>query len=429
MAEQNVKSTRRRKKKLWIITELYYPENNQTGYYLTKIGEGLARDFDVSVLCSQPNYAFRGTIAPKHEIHNKVEIFRVKGTTLDKNILIFRLVNMLTNGWSVFFNALFKIKKDSEVLTVSAPPSLPFLSALAARLKGVEYSVIIQDKYPEAMIAVEKVRPDSLFIKVFNRLNGWLYSNAKKIIVVGRDMGELVLSQIKKDYVKEKKIEVIPNWASLEEIEPRPKSENKILEKLGILDKFVFLYAGNMGHPQDVESIVRCAEMLKEHKDIRFIFIGGGVKRKWVESEIEKKKLQNVFLLDPLPREQQTLFLNACDVGLVSLVNRMYGVAMPSRTYNFLAAGKPILALTEDNSEVERVISEEKVGWTVKPQDPGLLFEKIKEIFGQRHDLQKMSETARHVALNIYNCENSLEKYRRAINGASDNARSAIKHK
>ena len=98
---------------LWVITELYYPENNQTGYYITNICEGLTEVFDVKIICGQPNYAFRGTIAPKHEIHKNVEIFRVRGTTLDKNVLFFRLINMLTHGSSVFINSLKKIKKGS----------------------------------------------------------------------------------------------------------------------------------------------------------------------------------------------------------------------------------------------------------------------------------------------------------------------------
>ena len=163
MAEVNQTGKQSKKKKLWIITELYYPENNQTGYYMTGIGEGLTDVFDVKIICGQPNYAFRGTIAPKHEIHKNVEIFRVRGTTLDKNVLIFRLINMLTHGCSVFFNAILKIKKNDEVLTVSAPPSLPFLSALAAKIKGVEYSLIIQDKYPETIVAVKKAGSDIIF--------------------------------------------------------------------------------------------------------------------------------------------------------------------------------------------------------------------------------------------------------------------------
>lgn len=423
MAEKNGDRAIQRKKRLWIITELYHPENNQTGYYMTQIGEGLTEDFDVKVICGQPNYAVRGIIAPKHEIHKDVEIFRVRGTTLDKNVLIYRLINMFTHGWSVFFNALFKIKKNDEVLTVSAPPSLPFLSAVAAKLKGVEYSVIIQDKYPEILVAVKKAKPDGIFIKFFNRLNKWLYSNAKKIIVVGRDMMDVVKLQLDHKIDQDQKLAVIPNWAALEEIEPRPKKENELLKKLGIADKFIFLYAGNMGHPQDVESIIECAERLKDHPEIRFVFIGSGVKRKWIESQIGKKSLENVILLDPQPREEQSSFLNACDVGFVSLVKRMYGVAMPSRTYNFLAAGKPILALTEKNSEVEKIILEEKVGWTVEPENPEILLKTILEIYDQRNTLDKMSDLARKTAVVMCNAENSIIKYRTVLNPASDNDR------
>ena len=83
------------------------------------------------------------------------------------------------------------------------------------------------------------------------------------------------------------------------------------------------------------------------------MFIGSGVKRKWLEKEVKRKRtLNNMTILEPKPRSEQKLFLNACDVGLVTLVKEMRGVAMPSRTYNFLAAGKPVLALTEEKSEV-----------------------------------------------------------------------------
>lgn len=401
-------SGKKTKKKLWIITELYYPENNQTGYYMTRIGEGLAESFDVKIICGQPNYSVRGTIAPKHEIHKNVEIFRVSGTTLDKDVLVFRLINMLTHGCSVFFNSLVKIKKDDELLTVSAPPSLPFLSALAAKIKNVPYTLIIQDKYPETLVAVKKVKADSSVVKFFNRLNRWLYSNAKKIIVVGRDMAELVAEQMDGDKYK---IEYIPHWAALEEVEPQPKSENKLLQKLGIADKFVFLYAGNMGHPQDVESIIETAGKLKDHDEIRFVFIGYGAKRKWIENEIKEKQLDNVILLEPQPREKQTDFLNACDVGFVSLVDKMFGVAMPSRTYNLLAAGKPILALTEKGSEVERVILESKVGWTVQTGNPEELLKKIEEIYRNKNSIKEISERARKSALENHNQTLSVNKY------------------
>lgn len=403
-------------KRLWVITELYYPENNQTGYYLTKIAEGLADKFDVKVICGQPNYAARGTLAPKNEIHQEVEIFRVWGTTLNKDVLVFRLINMLTLGASMIIKSLINFTKNENILVVSAPPTLPFLIALAAKIRRANYILIIQDKYPETLIAVAKARADSLTVKFLNYLNKRLYQNAKKIIVVGRDMKLLVESQLGQNTDKKNDITVIQNWASLEEIEPAPKSENVILREHNLLEKFVFLYAGNMGHPQDLESIVKCAGQLKEDKRFHFLFLGSGVKRKWLEREIKKKHLENITLLPSRPRNEQRIFLNACDVGLVPLVKKMRGVAMPSRTYNFLAAGKPILALTEENSELAMVIQEEKVGWFVPPSEPEKLLEMIYQIYDERNEIPEMVKRARKTAIEKYSLDLAIEKYGREIN-------------
>ena len=402
------------KKRLWVNTELYYPEDNQTGYYLTRIAEGLAEDFNVGVICGQPNYAARGTRAAKREIHRGVEIRRVWGTTLDKDVLAWRLLNMLTLGLAMFIESIRLFRRGDVVLTVSAPPSLPFITALAAKIRRAEYTLIIQDKYPEILIAVGKSKPDSLFIKLFNHLNGRLYNGAAKIIVVGRDMAELVGGQTQSGFPNDK-IVVIPNWAALEEVEPLPRTVSGLLEGLNILDKFVFLYAGNMGHPQDLETIVECAAELRQDERFHFVFIGSGVKKKWLEREVETKGLTNISVLPPRPRTEQSIFLNACDVGLVPLVKKMRGVAMPSRTYNLLAAGKPILALTEENSEVARVIAEEKVGWSVPPLDSENLLKMIRRIYEERDGMPSMSRRARRAALEKYSLETAVEKYREAF--------------
>ena len=403
------------KKKLWVVTELYYPEDNQTGYYLTRIAEGLAEDFDVKVICGQPNYAARGTRAPKRETHRGVEIFRVWGTTLDKNVLAFRLLNMLTLGVSMFLASLRKIAKGEDALVVSAPPSLPFGTAVAAKIRRAEYSLIIQDKYPEILTAVGKSKPDSFFIRLLNNLNRRLYNSAKKIIVVGRDMKKLVGGQMNDNQANNSKIAVIQNWASLEEVEPLPRNTNPLLAELNLSDKFVFLYAGNMGHPQDLESIVECAEKLRNDARFHFLFIGSGVKRKWLEREVSEKHLSNVTVIAPRPRSEQKIFLNACDVGLVPLVNRMYGVAMPSRTYNFLAAGKPILALTDELSEVAMVIEDDQVGWFVPPHQPGELLAKIHQVYDERNNLLEMGNRARRAALEKYSAEVAIEKFKQLL--------------
>jgi glycosyltransferase involved in cell wall biosynthesis len=397
---------------LWVVSELYYPEETSTGYYLTRIAEGLTDEFQVKVLCGQPNYSARGTKAPKKEKHREVEIFRAAGTTLDKNVILFRMVNMLTLGVSVFFRALANFRKGDRVLVVTTPPNLPFLTALAALIKGAGYVLLIHDNYPEILIAAGKAKERSFFVDALNYFNRWLYKYAAKIIVCGRDMYELLS---KKTRGLDIPIETIQNWAELENVKPLPRAENELLEELRIGDKFVFLYAGNMGYPNDLESLVECADKLKNDERFCFVFLGTGVKRKWLEREVCDKDLQNVKLLSPKPRSEQNIFLNACDVGIVSLVKKMWGVSVPSRTYNILAAGKPILALTESASEIDKVISEEQTGWTVPADEPEKLLQKIFEIYEQREKIPEMGKKARRAALEKYSLETAIRKYKQAL--------------
>ena len=401
-----------KKKRLWIVTELYYPEETSTGYYLTRLAERLAGDFDVKVICGQPNYSARGAVAPKREVHMGVEIFRTFGTTLDKNVILFRLINMLTLGVSTFFKALSNFQKGDRVLVVTTPPSTPFITAVASLFRGASHILLIHDNYPEILVAAEKTKENSVFVKVLSYFNRWLYKYASKIIVVGRDMKELVE---KKTAGLDIPIATIPNWAELETVSPAPREDNALLKELGLEDKFVFLYAGNMGHPNDLESIVWSAEQLRDDPKLHFIFLGAGVKKGWLQKEIAARKLTNITVLDPRPRAEQTNFLNACDVALVSLVRKMWGVSMPSRTYNILAAGKPMLALTEEHSELALVISDDDVGWAVPPGQPEALCRRIEEIYKNRSELKAMGDRARNAALKKYSLDAAVASYKEAL--------------
>lgn len=380
---------------------------------MTKIGEGLAADFDVNVICGQPNYSKRGAKAPKAETHKDVRIFRSSGTTLDKNVILFRLINMVTLGATTFVSALKRLRPRDKVLVVTTPPLLPFIAAAAALIKGAHYILLIHDNYPEILFAVGKSHPGSLIDRVLSFANRWLYKHSTKIIVVGRDMRELVA---KKTAGLDIPIATIPNWAELESVEPRDRADNPLLTELGLKGKFVLLYAGNMGYPNDIESIVEAAKRLRENEKLHFIFLGSGVKRPWLEREIQTLGLKNVTVLDPRPRSDQINFLNACDVGIVSLVSNMKGVSMPSRTYNLLAAGKPILAIAEPGSEVAMVTEEDEVGSVVAPGDVDGLAAAIEELADLSADEHSaMGERARRAALSKYSVDTAIESYRREL--------------
>ncbi|HUF02552.1 MAG TPA: glycosyltransferase family 4 protein [Aridibacter sp.] len=396
--------------RIWVVGEPYAPEENTTAYYLTQTAEGLARKTDVAVLCGQPSYLSRGVRAPVSEKRRGVDVRRCRGTTLDKNVLLFRLTNMLTLGTSMFLNALFRFRRSDKVLVVSAPPSLPYLIALVCRLKGAPYYFLLHDKYPEILVATGNTREGSFLVKLIRRLNRRLYAGAARIITVGRDMEESVAQEPGAD---RERIVTIQNWASLEEVSPVPKGENELLRELGILDKFVVLYAGNMGPPQDIESIVEVAAELKKrgNDEMHFLFVGAGGKKVRLEKQKEELGLDNVTIAGPRPRTDQTNFLNACDVAIVTLVKGMKALAMPSRTYNFLAAGKPIIAIVEEGSEPAIVIEDEDCGWVVPPHDPEKLLEAILDASDKRGKLAEMGKRARKAAETKYSFETALVKY------------------
>ncbi len=400
------------RKRLWVISELYYPEETSTGYYLTRIAEGLTSKFDVRAISGQPNYSARGTKAPKREVRNSVEIYRVAGTTLDKNVVVFRLINMATLSLSVFFLALRRFRAGDRVLVVTNPPAMPFIAATVSLFRGASYTLLIHDNYPEILIAAGKLSENSHVARFMAFFNRWLYKYAAKIIVVGRDMYELVQ---RKTQGLDVPIEVIPNWAELETVSPAPRSENKILAELNIAHKFVLLYAGNMGPPNDIESIVAAADVLARNGDCHFVFLGAGVKRAWLANEVDSRSLTNISILDPKPRNEQIDFLNACDVSLISLVNKMLGVSMPSRTYNVLAAGKPIIAITEAGSELARIVEEEDIGWIVPPGDPDRLVIAIEKAMGRRlespDEFADMGHRARAAAEAKYSLPKAIDQY------------------
>lgn len=397
-----------KKKRLWIACELYYPEDNTTGFYMTRLAEGLAPHLDVHALCGQPNYHRRGQRAPKRERRNGVSIFRVSSTTFDKNIALLKIINMISLSLSMFLGGLRWFKKGDDVLIVSAPPTILFTVSLAALLKGCSYKLLIHDNYPEMLVAAGTISKDSLLESLYNFLNRWLYKYTSRVIVVGRDMAVTAERKVGGLNIP---VSIIPNWAELESVSPQNKSENTLLASLGLSEKFVLLYAGNMGYPQDIDSIYEASRKLADLDDVHFIFLGSGTKRRVLEAMIERDEPSNITLLPAQPREKQKDFLNACDIAFVSLIEKMKGVSVPSRTYNIMAAGKPILAITEPGSEISQIIAEENNGWTVSPGKPEDLEQIIREIYLRRDSLFEMGKRSRSAAVEKYSETLAVQRY------------------
>jgi colanic acid biosynthesis glycosyl transferase WcaI len=402
--------------RLWIMSELYFPEETSTGYVMTKLAEALAADFPVSVLCGQPTYSARGTLAPPRETRNDVEITRCSGLKLDKDVLWRRLANMATLSASIFVHAFRNLTRDDLAIVVTNPPALPFLVAAACRLRGARCLLLIHDVYPEAPIASGLLRRGGLLAKLWARATSALYRRVSHICVIGRDMADLVAAKC--PGMPADHITIIPNWAADEVLAKPASMDNELRRELGIERKFVVEYAGNMGKVHDIECLVETARRLERvEPTVHFLFIGAGAKRSWLVEQ--SHGLSNVTILPARPRSDEPSFLRAGDVAVMAFVPGMAGVGVPSRLYNILAAGRPVIAAVDSTSEPALVIDEEKVGWLVTPGDAAGLASAILAARADPSHLAEMGLRAISAVLRQYTLPQIAEAYRTMIERAA----------
>jgi colanic acid biosynthesis glycosyl transferase WcaI len=397
---------------VWVVSELYFPEETSTGFLLTQIAEGIAKRRRVSVVCAQPTYAMRGTRAPIRETRNGVDIHRCFTTTFDKDRLVLRLLNLITISLAIFFELLLRLRRTDTVLVVTNPPSLPFLAVLATKLRGARAVLIVHDVYPDVVAASGLARREGTLFRLADRLHGALYRSFVAIVALGRDMERLVARKL--DGARAP-IVIVPNWAELESIHPVPREECPLLRELSLGQKFVVQYAGNMGHSHDVESILRAARTLGPLARYHFLFIGSGAKKAAVERAARAPSPGNVTLLGQRPRSDQQNFLNACDVAVIAFMPGMAGISVPSRMYNILAAGKPIVAIADAGSELALVVQEERVGWVVDPSSSDHLVDVLRAAEADPVALAAMGDRARRVAEQKYSLDAAVEGYRRLL--------------
>jgi colanic acid biosynthesis glycosyl transferase WcaI len=391
--------------RLWVITELYYPEHTSTGHFLTGIAEGLAQRFAVKVICSQPTYSARGTRAPAYEIRNAVEIRRCRSTTLNKDVLAFRLMNALTFGMSTFAAAVRRIKRGDLVLVVTTPPTLPVLMESVCRLRKARLVILVHDVYPDVLTATGTARPGSSAVRLLDWLYRRVFRRAEMVVVLGRDMLRLLSGRIAPE-----RMTIIPNWGDVDRITPRPRSDNPVLRRFGLTDAFVVHYLGNMGRTHDLKLLLAAAARVNGGPT-HFLFTGDGWQRDWISAEVERADLTNVSVQAGCSSDELCDYLNACDVAVISFRRGMSGVSVPSRLYNVLAAGTPVLAVCESESELACVVREHECGWVVEPGDLDGLLRALADAREDSAARRAMASRARSAATQFYNRHRIIQQY------------------
>jgi colanic acid biosynthesis glycosyl transferase WcaI len=396
------------KRKIWIISEFYYPDENATGYLITKVAEGLTETNEVRVLCRWQAICKKEN-EPTSFVHKDVIVDRVHSSTYNKDILLLRLINIATFSFLIFIQLIRNLSYGDKALVVTNPPSLPLVVAIACRLSGAKYNILVHDVYPEVMIAAGILNERNPVVFVMRWITRKLLVNANHIIALGRDMSDLLTTRY---YDAIDKVVIIPNWGDINAIIPEDRSKNSILRELDLERKFIVQYIGNIGRTHNIELLVECAEKLKQRNDIKFLFIGDGAKKNWLTVSVIKKNLNNVVIKSFYSRERQCDVHNACDIAVISFIPGMAGISVPSRMYNIMAAGKPILAITDRESELAMVVGEEKIGWAITSYRSQDIIDVILSMKENKSELHEMGLRARKVAEEKYSYDRIIRLYR-----------------
>ncbi|RAK20390.1 glycosyltransferase involved in cell wall biosynthesis [Anoxybacillus vitaminiphilus] len=398
------------KKDLLILTEFYYPDIASTGKLLTQLAEDLASlGLSVDVLTGMPSYhqkqKSRNDIEKK-SVYNDVYIERIPSLKLDKKNKIGRLLNYFSFTLSVLLR-FYKLKNYKNVLVVSNPPLLPIAGYVSSKLYKNNFCYLIHDLYPDIAISLKVIKPNSIMAKTMDFLNDKFFRYAKRVIVLGEDMKQYLKDN--KD-VDEFKIEVIPNWADKNVIKVYPK-QNHYSEKYGLDNKFVVLYSGNIGLFQNLEMIIETAKLLEGYKDIVFLFVGEGGKKEKLINMVKEYNLQNVKFWSYQSEQDYPYLLSSADCHIVTLEEEAEGLGVPSKTYSYLASGRPIIAIMSNKTDVGLLVEQQQIGFRVDQNNINHLRESILALYSSEKLKFEMGKKARIIFEKNYERKICTQKY------------------
>jgi glycosyltransferase involved in cell wall biosynthesis len=211
------------------------------------------------------------------------------------------------------------------------------------------------------------------------------------------------------------KITIIENWADLENIKPETYIENNLVKQNNLQGKINFLFAGNLGRLQGLDFLFEIISSVKNSK-VHFSFIGNGALLSELKETVQKRELKNVSFLGTFPRNEQNTFLNACHFGMVTLAQEIYGLGVPSKSYNILAAGKPIFFIGNKKSEIASMITDYGCGVAFEFKDKDRIIDFFNRIDEQSMaSFEEMGSSARKTAIEYYAKNAILDKFKKEI--------------
>ena len=358
--------------KVVVVSQHYPPDPSTTAAIMASISERVVREAEVLVLSGTAGSAAAAAAG-------KPQIIEVGNWMPGKAALLKRALAELLFTIRTFAALLVKLRRGDVALTVPAPFMLPYAFAAAARLKGARSVLIMHDLYPDVLIMAGLLKPQSIVAKAMRALNAPMFRALDAVVIIGRDTEKLLLRY---RGMTRDKIRFIPNWATLSRGVRAVDADNPYRRSLSA--GFVVGLSGNLGFTHDPVIVFEAARLLRENRDIHFLLSGWGIGFDQLREMQSEAKLRNVTLVDRVDEGQLETFLSAADAWIIPYRKNVAGVSVPSRFYNLLAIGRPVILVSEADAEAALTVTEHDVGWVVEPGSADELAKTINRAAGAR---------------------------------------------
>ncbi|MCC9601245.1 glycosyltransferase family 4 protein [Stieleria sp. JC731] len=366
------------RRRIVFLNRSYWPDIEATGQLLTDLCKGLASQYDVHVVCGQPNFPEPNSRFMRSgvEVRSGVTLHRLNHRQANKKNPFSRIASMIS-----FYRAVDRYLKQSRlaadiVISETDPFMLPLAGARHAQRIGAQHCVYLQDIYPDVAVAIGKLRLPYSAELIRNRLRQ-SYVQASKIIVLGRCMRRRLIGPTWN--VPTEKIELLSNWADCTSLQPVEHINNPFRRRHNLADDFIVMHSGNMGLTQRLDVLIEATQDPSWPSHAKLLLVGNGASR--------DRLLERAKQVDPggyrirfaayQPREKLRESLSAADVHIVSMHEKVAGCLCPSKLYGIMSVGRPIIAVADSETDLCQTVIERDLGWCVQPGSPKLLAQAV----------------------------------------------------
>jgi glycosyltransferase involved in cell wall biosynthesis len=250
-----------------------------------------------------------------------------------------------------------KVKFDL-ILTPTPPITLVDLAFSLKRKHHAIHYLMLRDIFPQNAVDLGFMKKNGIIYRYFKEKEKRLYASADLIGCMSQGNINFMLSNNK--HVPEDKLHELKNFQK--PYNNRKLDHMKLRKQYGLENKFVVVFGGNMGKPQQLENVLMLAEMAEGHKDIVVLLLGEGVKMDEIARLIEKNHIKNILIQRTIPKHEYQDLISVCDVGLISLHESFTIPNIPSKALDYWNVGLPILASIDKATDFGKILDDEKCG-------------------------------------------------------------------